>query len=632
MITFYRLNINYKSNYKLGYIKETGIVFKINNKNMIIKSKEKLLVRCRDTNNYSLGDKVLIKGDNILVEDNYRKYLSNNNIYNVIDVYSIKILKRNSNIFYIIKNYIYKRINKNRYLSTFLIGDKSLIDSNVKRSYQSNGISHLFSISGMHIALLSSILEKLLRKKLSLESSFKIICIFLIFYLSIVGLYPSIVRGVLFYILFKINNIYYFYVKKENIFIIILSFSLLINPKYIYDVAFWYSYLISFSLIRCIDYLTGNYIISLLKVSILSFIVSLPITIYNNYEINILSIVYNLFYVPFVSIILFPFTLIVFIFRFLEPIYNLIINILESSSLFLSRIMIGKLLFKRVFIGMYILYIILILLYLIFKKRIFLIIYFIILIIHLLLPYFDRSNYVEYFNVNQGDSILIHLSNKNILIDTGGEKDYFYNNLYLFLRSKGIRKIDYLILSHGDYDHMGDASLLINNFRVDNIIFNCGDYNYLEKELIKKINNYYSCVDSINIGDNKLYFLNTLEYNNENDNSSVVYLEINNYKFLFMGDASILREKDILDEYDLKDIDVLKVGHHGSKTSSSKYFIDEINPKYSIISVGKNNRYGHPNKEVLDNLEDSKIYRTDQNGSIMFKIRNNRLIVGMCTP
>ena len=94
----------------------------------------------------------------------------------------------------------------------------------------------------------------------------------------------------------------------------------------------------------------------------------------------------------------------------------------------------------------------------------------------------------------------------------------------------------------------------------------------------------------------------------------------------------ILNKKEILNKYNLPDIDVLKAGHHGSKTSSSKEFINEIKPKYSIISVGKNNRYGHPNKEVLDNLNDSKIYRTDKDGSIMFKINNNKLKIETCEP
>ena len=183
---------------------------------------------------------------------------------------------------------------------------------------------------------------------------------------------------------------------------------------------------------------------------------------------------------------------------------------------------------------------------------------------------------------------------------------------------------------------MGYSIDLIKNFKVKNVIFNCGEFNDLEKKLIKVLDKkkikYYSCIKELNIDGNKLYFLNTKEYDNENDNSNVIYTELNGYKFMFMGDAGIEKEKDILEKYNLSNIDVLKVGHHGSNTSSSKHFIDIIKPKYSIISVGRNNRYGHPNKEVLKNLEDSKIYRTDKDGSIMFKIKNNKLKIETCSP
>ena len=118
-------------------------------------------------------------------------------------------------------------------------------------------------------------------------------------------------------------------------------------------------------------------------------------------------------------------------------------------------------------------------------------------------------------------------------------------------------------------------------------------------------------------------FLNTKIYDNENDNSIVGYLNIHNIKFLFMGDASINVEKEILEKYKLTNVDFLKVGHHGSDTSSGKEFINEINPEYSIISVGKNNSYGHPNKEVLNILNNSKIYRTYLNGTIAIKINGN---------
>ena len=192
------------------------------------------------------------------------------------------------------------------------------------------------------------------------------------------------------------------------------------------------------------------------------------------------------------------------------------------------------------------------------------------------------------------------------------------------------------IAPHGDYDHMGEAINLVNNFKVEKVIFNCGEINELEQELIKVLDKkkipYYSCIKELNIDNNKLYFLQTNIYDNENDNSNVIYTEIDGYKFMFMGDAGVDKEKDILDKYNMSNIDVLKVGHHGSKTSSSKTFINEMNPKYSVISVGKNNRYGHPNKEVLDNLIDSKIYRTDQDGSIMFKINNNKLRIETCSP
>lgn len=148
----------------------------------------------------------------------------------------------------------------------------------------------------------------------------------------------------------------------------------------------------------------------------------------------------------------------------------------------------------------------------------------------------------------------------------------------------------------------------------------------------KKKINYYKELEQLNINGYQLFFLNTTLYDNENDNSNVIYTSIDGIKLMFMGDAGIVKEKDILKYYNVFDIDILKVGHHGSKTSSSIEFINEINPKYSLISVGNNNRYGHPNKEVLENLNNSKIYRTDQDGSILFKIKKSKLDIKTCLP
>ena len=602
-------------------------------------------------NNIELGDRLLVEGslnkpsinktDNLF---NYKNYLYNKNVFYLLNISTYKKINNNHIILYSIKNIIRKRINNNRYLYTFILGDKSYLSAEVITSYQENGISHIFAISGMHIALLSGIVLKILEKiKVSENKRYYLTMIFLIMYLLIADTSPSIIRGVLFFILFSINNIYYFYIKPYNLFIIALSITLLINPFYIYDIGFQYSFLISLSLLLTSKYLISkNYFISLLKVSLISTIISIPIQISNFYQLNLLCIINNLIFVPFISIIIFPMSLLVLLFPPLEIIFYILVNLLESLSLFISQINTFKLVFIKLPDIIYIMYLIMIIismyLFLVKRKVKLIIISILILFIHSNYNLFIPSKYIYYLDVGQGDSTLIHINNKNVLIDTGGKITYnnkefnkriksssiVKNTTIPLLKSMGIKKIDYLITTHGDFDHMGEAINLVDNYKVKTIIFNCGKYNYLEKELIKELNKkhikYYKCVERID----DLYFLNTKEYNNENDNSNVIYTELNNYKFLFMGDASIEREKDILEEYYLSDIDVLKVGHHGSKTSSSKDFIYEINPKYSIISVGKN-KYGHPNKEVIKTLEESKIYRTDKQGSIMFRIKKNQL-------
>ena len=184
-----------------------------------------------------------------------------------------------------------------------------------------------------------------------------------------------------------------------------------------------------------------------------------------------------------------------------------------------------------------------------------------------------------------------------------------------------------MIITHGDNDHIGESINIVNNFRIGKVILNCGPFNNLEKKLIKVLdkNNigYTSCINNIDLGNNKMYFLNTRIYSNENDNSQVSYIKINNYKFMFMGDASSITEYNILNKYNIGQIDFLKVGHHGSDTSSSKNFINRIKLKYSLISVGKNNKYGHPKQVVLNILKNTKIYRTDLDGSIEIRLNSN---------
>ena len=639
--------------------------------NLTIKNKEKLLItyyfKSKQENinfqkNYHLGDIIEVKGDLSIPKKNttkylfnYNSYLKHKNIYYTVTSTNIKKLSNNKNIYFKLKNVIVNLSEKNAYLKTFLLGDKSNLSTKVMSSYQENGISHLFAISGMHIALLSSLITRFLKKfKVTEEKRYYITSTILIIYLLLVGFSPSILRGVLFYLLFSLNKVYYFYVKPVNIFIVILSVSLLINYNYVFDIGFWYSFVISFSLIVTSKYLTSNkYLLGLLKTSIISFLVSIPISLYSFYQMNISSIFYNLFFIPYVSIIVFPLSLITLVVPILLPIYEILIKILEEVSLFLSHNRLLILTFPRINFVFYIIYYILIIIFikgLLTKNYYKLIPLFVVLLIHYIYPYFQKNLIIKAIDIGQGDSILLYSGRETVLIDTGGivshtksswaksNKEYSIvkNTTIPLLKSSGIRKIDYLILSHGDYDHMGEAINLVNNFKVDNVIFNCGPYNDLEQELIKVLDkkkiSYYKELSELSVFNNKLYFLNTSIYNNENDNSNVLYFNYNNYQFLFMGDASIEKEKDILNEYSIEDIDFLKVGHHGSDTSSSKEFIDIMNPKYSIISVGENNRYNHPKKSVLNTLSNSKIYRTDQDGSIMFKIKKNKLRIETYSP
>ena len=658
ILTLIRLNLPKKSNYNIKSKEVVGTItylYQDNEKiNLKLKNKETLILTyyTKNKTNLKLGDKIKVKATFQLPRStnnkdifNYKKYLLRRNIFYQIKPISIIKLSNSNNPYYLIKNLIIKRIS-NKYLYTFILGDKSYLDNNIIRSYQENSISHLFAISGMHITLLVELIKKILKKfKLTEVRIYHITSIFLFIYLLLVGLSPSVLRGVLFYFLFTTNKIYYYYIKPLNLFILTLIISLIINPNYIYDVGFQYSYLISLSLIALSsNFNNTSYFMNLLKTSYICFIVSIPISLYNFCQINLLSIIYNLFYVPLISIIIFPLSLLVFIFPKLNIIYNLFIILLEKSSLFLSKISFGKLVFMKLPVVIYLVYLLLIFLYIFNNNRKYLIILLCLVIIHFFVPYFSNEDYVRAIDVSQGDSTLLHISKKNILIDTGGNPVYdithdgeiYFNILNPTFKVNGIKKLDYLILTHGDKDHMGEAKTLIDNFKVDKVIFNCGEFNDLEKELIEELERknikYYSCIKELNVVDKKLYFLRTKEYDNENDNSNVIYAKIDGYKFMFMGDASVIREKDILDEYDISNIDVLKVGHHGSNTSSSKEFIKKINPKYSIISVGKNNRYGHPNKEVLNNLEKSKIYRTDEDGSVMFKIKNNKLKIETCAP
>lgn len=635
--SFIRINIGYKSKI-IGDEVIRGRVIEIINKDttnkITIKGKEKVIVYYKDIGDIKLGDVIEVSGvDSVLKSNtipnnfNYKRYLYNNRIFHVIYADSVRGVSKNRNIIYFIKDFIIKRADSyryNGYIKAFLIGDKSDLDT--YSVFQENGISHLFALSGMHISLLSMILYKLFDKSRYKEL---IVVSFLLFYVTLTNLSASILRTIVFFIILKINKKFDINMSTRNALLLTVCLIILYNPLIVYDIGFLYSVIVTYGLIISTKYYKKNYFVNLLLTSFIALLFSLPITLYNNYELNIMSILNNLINVPLVTFIIYPLSLLTFVIRLLEPLYNISIILLESINNMTSLININ-IVIPKVNVVFYLIYYLLIHLFIKSNNKKYIILSIMLVLSFKLLPLINPYYKIYFLDVGQGDSSLIIYKNKVVLIDTGGIRNKTVSDSTVkLLKSLGYSRINYMIITHGDYDHMGDSVNIINNIKVDKVILNCGEYNELESDLIEVLKSrkisYYSCIDELNINKNKLIFINKKVYDNENDNSNVIYLKINNFKLLFMGDAGVVVEKDIITKYNLNNIDVVKVGHHGSKTSSDKSFIDMIKPRYSVISVGENNRYGHPNGDVLDNLKGSKVYRTDLDGSILFRIYGNKM-------
>jgi len=219
-------------------------------------------------------------------------------------------------------------------------------------------------------------------------------------------------------------------------------------------------------------------------------------------------------------------------------------------------------------------------------------------------PFYNAvSQEVSFLNVGQGDAILIRDGLTTVLIDTGGNLSFdLAREVDIpFLRKERVYAIDCLIASHGDYDHIGAAASLIDNYWVRKYIDDSYDF-------------------PLKIGKMKFENLNVYGGSDENEESLVLTLDFMGKKWLFTGDAPSSIETKILDDNPNLNIDVLKVGHHGSKYSSSSSFLKALSPEVAIISVGKKNSYGHPDEETLKRLQELgiPIRRTDEEGTISF--------------
>lgn len=240
----------------------------------------------------------------------------------------------------------------------------------------------------------------------------------------------------------------------------------------------------------------------------------------------------------------------------------------------------------------------------------------------------DGNLIIDYIDVGQGDSILIRQGEHAMLIDGGTSE--CKDDLLEYLKSKNITKFDYIIGTHPHEDHIGSLDDVVNAFDFDTIL--SPDVSSA-KVTTKTFENLVLAVANKNmkfttpisgkeysLGEAKFNILapSSSNYQSLNNYSIVIKLNYGENSFMFTGDAETLSETEILNSYDDLHADVLKLGHHGSTTSSSKKFLNAVNPKYAVISVGKDNVYNHPTKTTMDKMIELNIpvYRTDELGTI----------------
>lgn len=621
-----------------------GKVIEITNKNTYQKitikyNIFKIIIKDYSFINVNIGDVIKVDGVNNEIDINhipngfnYNKYFYNNLYLYEISSNNIENIKKGFSI-YIINDIV------NRYLEYFfhdesliilkgfITGETSSFSDSLNNSLRVNGIIHLFAISGSHITLLIVFFEYLFNKIKINKSSFILNTILLI-YLFITKFSISILRAILTY-----------YIKQfciyKNIRLTILDISSLVfiilivyNPFYMYNLGFVLSFFATFIIILLNHHLKNiNNIKSILIITLFINLFTFPIIINLNNEFNILSIFINIIMILLVEGILIPISFIVFIFPIFNNIYTYIISGFISFNEIISKIsyklncviVIGEI--PSIILIIYYLLIFFIIVSLSNKKLLhkFIFLFCLILFIIIINIRYFPSPTITFLDLYNGESTLIEYKDEVILIDTG---EGINNEVTLFLKSKGIRKIDYLILTHNHSDHNGEAKKIINEFKVTNIIVSAYDNSEFSKldntikikknDLLETKNIVFHCL------------LPSVKSSNENNNSLVLYFEIKNTTFLFTGDI----EQEIENQINISNIDILKVAHHGSNSSSSISLLNRIRPKYSIIMSGRIEKYNFPNQETIDKLNkiNSIIYCTKDKYSITLKIRNNKCI------
>ncbi|MGG1689688.1 DNA internalization-related competence protein ComEC/Rec2 [Heyndrickxia ginsengihumi] len=559
------------------------------------------------------------------------------------------------------------------YVEALLFGNQDHFNDNTYSLYQRLGIIHLLAISGLHVNMIAGALFLvLIRSGMTREASFKCLMVALPIYAIICGLSPPVVRAVMMTLLLLISTQARLPLTPLDALSISFLLYLLIDAFIIFNIGFQLSYAVCYAIILSSKTIIANdkhLINRMLKITFISQIAAIPIMIYHFYEFSLIAFISNLFFVPFYSYIMLPFSILSYVASYvLFPVFPLCSNMLFHTIVLAEAIakwmdtswsvlLIGR---PPIAILLLISITILFLLISIEKRRSFLksmLPLACLLVLIIVANHYSLFGKIIFIDVGQGDSILIKLpwNRGTYLIDTGGELSFKKEQwqqqtnpfevgkdvLVPFLKSQGIGTIDKLILTHSDEDHIGGAEAIISSLHIKEIDISPRSWEKtLMKEIIAEAQMKHIPVFEMMSGDHwqnkagSFVYVSPFDDHYEGNNDSLVlYANVGGKKWLFTGDLEKEGEETLIRAFHFH-VDILKVGHHGSKTSTSEAFLNQLSPSIAVISVGKHNRFGHPNKEVIERLKAHHIviYRTDEQGAITYRFFKNTGTFTTCLP